>query len=66
MTQSSCIRTHPNPIPDASQNTSKGFSISGFAKIGAVVSKSVKCERWLHTPESKQISHPSVVTSSLA
>ena len=33
----SCIRTPPNPIPDASQNTSKGFSISGCAKTGAEV-----------------------------
>ena len=39
MTRPSCIRTHPKPILDASQNTSKGFSISGWAKTGEVVSK---------------------------
>ena len=29
----------PKPVPDASQNTSKGFSMLGCARIGAVVSK---------------------------
>jgi hypothetical protein len=29
MTQPSYIRTHPSPLPDASQYTSKGFSMFG-------------------------------------
>ena len=37
ITRPSCISTQPIPIPDASQYTSKGFSISGLAKTGAVV-----------------------------
>jgi hypothetical protein len=39
MTQPSRIRTHPKLVPDASQYTLKGFSMSGYAKIGAEVSK---------------------------
>jgi len=39
MTQPSCISTQPNPVPDASQKTSNGFSMLGCAKTGAVVSK---------------------------
>jgi hypothetical protein len=39
MTRLSCIRTHPKPVPDASQYTSKGFSMSGYAKTGAEVSR---------------------------
>jgi hypothetical protein len=38
MTLPSCIRTHPKPFLDASQNTSNDFSISGCVRIGAVVS----------------------------
>ena len=55
MTQPSCIITHPKPVPDASQNTSKGFSISGCAKIGAEVNKVRKV--------SKAASHSKVHTN---
>jgi hypothetical protein len=37
MTLPFCIRTHPKPFLDVSQNTSNNFSISGCARIGAVV-----------------------------
>src|SRR3954470_14779433 len=37
MTLPSCISTHPRPILDASQYTSKGFVISGIIKIGAEI-----------------------------
>ena len=39
MTQPSYIKTHPKLVPEASQNTSNGFSMSGYANIGAVVNK---------------------------
>jgi hypothetical protein len=35
--QPSCMRTHPSPVPDASQYTSKDFVMSGCANTGDVV-----------------------------
>jgi hypothetical protein len=52
MTLPSYIRTQPNPIFDASQNTLKGFSMSGCARTGAVVNSFRKV--W------KVVSHSSV------
>jgi hypothetical protein len=37
MTQLSCIKTQPSPVPEASQYTSKGLLLSGCANTGAVV-----------------------------
>jgi hypothetical protein len=31
------MRTQPSPVPDASQNTSKDFAMSGYANTGDVV-----------------------------
>jgi hypothetical protein len=45
MTLPSCIRTYPILFLDASQNTSNGFSISGCARTGAVVSNSRKVRK---------------------
>jgi hypothetical protein len=39
MTRLSCISTLPIPMSDASQYTSKGFSMSGWANTGAVVGR---------------------------
>jgi hypothetical protein len=58
MTHPSCMRTQPKPVFDASQNTSKGFSISGCAKTGAVVSNF--CKIW------KAASHSSVQANFLS
>jgi hypothetical protein len=56
MTQPSCIRTHPSPLPDASQYTSKGFSISGWAKTGAVVNNTFSCSKaLLHLEDQSNI-----------
>jgi hypothetical protein len=55
MTIPSCIRTQPNLVFDASQNTSKGFSLSGWARTGAVVNNFHKV--W------KVASHSSVQTN---
>jgi len=40
MTRPYRLSTQPNPVPDASQKTSNGFSMSGYAKTGAVASES--------------------------
>jgi hypothetical protein len=45
MTHPSCIRTHSSPQPDASQYTSKGFSIFSWAKTGAVVNNTISCSK---------------------
>jgi hypothetical protein len=66
MTLPSCIRTQPNPIFDASQNTSKGFSMSGCARTGAVVNSSVRCGKLSYTPLSTQTCDLSVADLSLA
>jgi len=39
MTRPSCISTQPNPVLEVSQKTPNGFSMLGYAKTGAVVSK---------------------------
>jgi hypothetical protein len=52
MTLPSYIRTQPNIVFDASQNTSNGFSRSGYARIGAVVNSF--CKVW------KAASHSSI------
>jgi hypothetical protein len=41
-TRPSCIRTHPIPVPEASQYTSKGLAMSGCASTGDVVSNFFK------------------------
>ena len=66
MTQSSYIRTHPKMVPDASQNTSKGFSISGCAKIGAEVNKVRKVLKAASHSESTNTSYLSKAILSLA
>jgi hypothetical protein len=37
MTQPSCIRTQPRPVPDVSQKTSKGLELSCCTSTGAEV-----------------------------
>jgi hypothetical protein len=38
ITRPSCMRTQPNPVPDASQETLKDFVMSSCANTGAIVS----------------------------
>src|SRR5215216_4498188 len=60
----SCISTHPRPILDASQYTSKGFVISGMIKMGAEINLLLRPENSPHICPSIQTSCPSSAIGS--
>jgi hypothetical protein len=62
----SCIRTQPNPVFDASQNTSKVSQCSVALELEQWSIVSARCGKLSHTPMSTQICDLFIADLSLA